>query len=274
MALSVLCGLLQRYRCTASRDEYPYSEELTTLSRMGLVDTTGLSSTVICNVCDEDHPAQIVADPTTDELGWYCPDYGFVSSPKSERRAIRALPGRLTELIADALDCNRRLERPLIEGLLWRIGALEIANNDVTMFLALRLRDANDARNIGMAISAESGMRNGLILTPKFSGSPVLNIAKCRIAALDEFISIEDEKIATSEQRAADLAGIQVKSRAGAPKHNNHEQAKELIMNRYLNGSAKQSARDEARAVTALLGKLAPGDRTLRSMIRAVRTGQ
>lgn len=273
MTLAVLRSLLQRHECTASRDDCPDGEDLAVLVRMGLVDTTGLSSTAICNVCDEAHPAQIVTDPITNELGWYCPDYGFVPSPQDERRTIRALPGRLVKLIADELGCTRRLERPVIDGLLWRIGGFEVANNDVTVFLAVRLRDTDDAQIIATAISAEPSVRNGLILTPTFSGSPALNIVECKIAALDELISIEGEKLVATTRRAAGLAGVRMKSGAGAPRHKSHDEAEALIKKRHHSGDAEKSDREEAKVISVIVGESAPGDRTIRKIISAVRAG-
>ena len=155
--IDLLCRLLSAYEFSLPLDQVVDDPGFDVLQGLKLVERRSSGGTVLCHACDLMHTARVAVDPVTDILGWRCPDGGFVAASPEQTKSVRTLPGVLVSCVADALGCRRRLVRPLIDGILWRIGTFEIAQNDVTVYLAPRLRDVEDARAIAAAIAVGRG---------------------------------------------------------------------------------------------------------------------
>ncbi|MGJ8572804.1 MAG: hypothetical protein ACSHXI_19120 [Hoeflea sp.] len=268
--LDLLYRLLGAYEWSLPLNQIADDPGLEVLCSLGLVEQRSSGGIVLCDACDQGHTARVAIDPLADKLGWRCPEAGFVPASPEQSNVVRALPSVLVSRIADALSCRRRLDRPLIDETLWRVGNFEIAHNDVTVYLALRLWGIEDARKIEEAIAAEPRLRKGLVLTPYLSGTPALSIERCQIATLADLVSLENGKLIAKQSNAADLAGLQLKFSSGAPPHPIRPEAEALIRKRRRDGKNKTSARAEAREVKALLGNNSPSEGTLRAIIKDV----
>lgn len=268
--VDLLCRLLAAYESSLPLDQVADDPGLDVLFDLGLAEQRSSGGIILCDACNLKHTARLAIDPVTDILGWRCPEAGFVAATPDQAKAVRILPGVFVSCIADALFCRRRLDRPVIDGTLWRIGTFEIAHDAVTVYLALRLRGAEDARAIAAAIAAEPSLHKGLVLTPYVFGTPALSIANCRIAALSDLISVENGKLTAKQSNAVSLVGLQIKSSGGAPRHPMRRQAGYLIRERRLNGTDLKSARAEARVVKALLGDKSPSEGTLITIMKEV----
>ncbi|MFK7945448.1 MAG: hypothetical protein AB8B85_21420 [Paracoccaceae bacterium] len=270
----LLNSLLERHGFSAPRKELPYPDQIILLRRLDLASVEPSTSSVLCDACDLDHTSRIISDSATDRIGWHCPEAGFVPATNADLQAVRFNPGRLVTLIADALDCRRRRSQPLIDTSLWRVGSFEYANEVVSLYLALRLHDIEAVNATSEKLSSEPGLHRGLLLTPNISGAAGISIARCRIAALEELISFEDGELVADQDRAAGLAGVEVRLSGGRPGHPRRREAETLIRARIAKGELKSSKRAEARAIKQMMGKGAPGETTLIGMITEERGDQ
>ena len=266
-AVATLATLLTRNRFSASPSETGSPDDIALLTRLGLVTVEQSRSIALCTACDLDHSASIVAHHVSGEVGWFCPEAGFVKAQLADCDMVRADPDRLVALLAGGLECRRRRQAPLIENKLWRVGAFDFEEQDVTVYLALDLADAEKAGEVASALMKEAGLRRGLILTPMVSGSPGLSISRSAISALDELIDLGAHGLTAERRHAAALAGVELRRRGGRPEHPRRAEAEELIRRRHRAGDACGSKRAEARAVLQIMGEGAPGATTLHTLI-------
>ena len=154
------------------------------LLKAGLVEETGVVSSMMCNECDHPHDAEIVYEGS--QYGYYCPEFGFVSKPRSQLIAVQPNLGTFVSQIADALDCKRRRSSPLKNDT-WRIGAIESAAGDVVLYLHPSLQDARDIRDVQAAIASEVKSPFGVILT----SSGALTAHPFVTAQLDDVLSFD-----------------------------------------------------------------------------------
>lgn len=268
--IDLLNRFLTAYRFSLPLDQVHDDPSLSRLSDLGVIEDRASGTTVLCNACDLQHTVKIGIDPDTDKLGWRCPEAGFVEATSDQLSVVRFLPDALAARIADALQCQRRREAPLIENLLWKLGWYEFQANDVNVYLASRIRDAEDACAIACALHAEPGLRNGLVITPDISATSGLTIAGCRFADLGNVIGIENDGLSCDQSRVAMLAGVAVKQRGGRPYHAGTDQAFAMIRDRHYTGTCASSKRAEVREVSNLLGDKAPKRRRLTEIISEV----
>ena len=266
----LLVRFLTAYKFTLSLDQVRDDPSLSILSKLGIVKDRKDGATALCDVCDFPHSVKIGSDPITEQLGWRCPSEGFVEAKADQLKTVRLSPDMLAEQIASALQCGRRKNVPLIENLLWNIGHFEFSANDVSVYLASRIRDAEDASAIASVLQGEPSLRNGLLLTPHISGTAGLTIAGCRFAELAGVVEIGGNRLSCDQGRIAHLAGVTFKQRSGRPVHPGENQATALIRERYRKAIHAKSQRAEAREVIRILGDVAPKQTKLISIISDV----
>ena len=98
---------------------------------------------------------------------------------------------QLSRDFSASLACRNRRERPLIDGLLWRVGTFDWANQDVAVYLATRIATLDEAQRCAAAISAEPRAGFRVLLTPDLDNMRDFEIAGCAIAKLSDAISID-----------------------------------------------------------------------------------
>jgi len=128
----------------------------------GLIEETGIVSSMICDECDHPHDAKIVYEGS--QYGYYCPELGFVSKPRSELIAVQPNLNAFVSQIANDLGCKRRKSSPL-DNDTWRIGAIESTAGDVVLYLHPTLQDARDIRDVQAVLASEVKSPFGVILT-------------------------------------------------------------------------------------------------------------
>lgn len=266
----LLARLLTAYKFTLPLDHVRDDPSLPSLISLGIIEDRRSGATTLCDACDFPHSVTIGIDPITDKLGWRCPSAGFVEANTDQLKTVRLLPDRLASLLASTLECKRRNDEPLIKNLLWKVGYYEFSANDVNVYLASRIRDAEDAGAIAGALQAEPSLRNGLVITPDISGTAGLTIAECRFAEIGDVISIKSDVLSCNQSHIAALAGIVLKKRGGRPLHKGTDAAFSLIRSRLNNGEKAAGKRAEARAISDLLGDQSPKPTKLFEMISEV----
>lgn len=270
-AVTTLALLLTRHRFSAPLDDLGLQDDVALLTRFGLATTEASSSAVLCNACSLDHAAAVVSNPSSGEIGWFCPESGFVPAANTSLEIVRAKPEQLVALLAEKLNCRRRRQKPLIEGKLWRVGTFDFEEQGVTVYLALGISDTEIAVEVASAIAAEAGLGRGLLLTPNLSGNAGFVVARCAVASLEDIVAVDDGALKTNQRDTATLAGVELRSRGGRPQHPGKAEAQALIRSRFAASEAEGSKRAEARAVSRLLGDRAPGETTLIKLIKETR---
>ena len=134
------------------------------LIKAGLIEETGVVSSMMCGDCDHPHDAKIVFEGS--QYGHYCPQRGFVSKPRSELIAVQPNLKAFVSQVADALDCKRPKSSPLDKDT-WRIGAIESTAGDLVLYLHPTLQDARDIRDVKAALASEVKTPFGVILTSR-----------------------------------------------------------------------------------------------------------
>ena len=210
----------------------------------GLIEESGVVSSVICDECDSPHDAEIVFEGS--EYGYYCPELGFVSKPRSELVAVQPNLGAFVSQIADALGCKRRKSSPL-DADTWRIGATESIAGDVVLYLHPTLQSARDVRDVHAALASEVKSPFGVILT----SSGTLTAPPFVTAQLDDVLSFDPKAgrfAMVSDMRT--IAGVPELRTGGRP-NDYRKPLSDLITLRASQGRTLQGRNAEAKALQA-----------------------
>ncbi|MBM1557976.1 hypothetical protein JQV19_15945 [Sulfitobacter mediterraneus] len=222
--------------------EYSSFPAYDNLIKAGLIEEFSVVSSMICDECDHPHDAKIVFEGS--QYGYYCPQLGFVSKPRSELIAVQPNLSAFVSQVADALDCKRRKSAPLDKDT-WRIGAIESTAGDVVLYLHPTLQEARDLRGVQAALASEVRSPFGVILT----SSGTLTAPPFVTAQLDDVLSFDSKagKLSmVADVRA--IAGVPEQRTGGRP--NEYERPlSELIALRASQGRALKGRNVEARAI-------------------------
>ncbi|GAA6176580.1 hypothetical protein [Sulfitobacter pacificus] len=242
-AIVLLATLLAQCRRVRSV-EYSSFPAYDALIKAGLIEETGVVSSFICNECDQPHDAKIVYEGS--QYGYYCPDLGFISKPRSEIIAAQPNLGAFVAQIADALACKRRKSSPIDKDT-WRIGAVDSPAGDVVLYLHPTLQDAQDIRDIQAALVGEMKSPFGVVLTSKGT----LSVPPYATAQLQDVLSLDPitgKLMAVGDLRT--IAGVPEQRNGGRP--NDYETAlNDLIALRASQGRAMRGRNEEAKALRA-----------------------
>lgn len=212
------------------------------LIKTGLIEEAGVVSSMMCDECDHPHASKVVYEDS--QYGYYCPELGFVSKPRSELIAVQPNLATFVSQIADALDCRRRKSSPLDKNT-WRIGAIESTAGDVVLYLHPTLQNARDMRDVKAALTSEVKSPFGVILT----STGTLTARPFVTAQLDDMLSFD--KKAGKLSVVADMltiAGVPELRIGGRP--NGYEKPlSELIALRASQGRALKGRNVEAKAI-------------------------
>jgi hypothetical protein len=142
--------------------EYSSLPAYAQLIKAGLIEETGVVSSILCDDCGNPHDATVVYE---DKLyGHYCPDLGFIPKARSDLIAAQPNLSVFVAEIADHLNCKRRKSTAL-EGDTWRIGAIDTPAGDVVLYLTPQMQDAQDVKGLQSALASEVKSPFGIVLT-------------------------------------------------------------------------------------------------------------
>jgi hypothetical protein len=177
----------------------------------GYLRETGMVQAICCQDCDDPHDAEVVFDGG--QYGILCPDLGFVPLSRGQVAAVVPDLPRLVADLADAFDCKRRKTAPL-QGEAWRVGAVETAGGDVTLYFHPRLKSEQDLRDLRSALSREVKSPFRLILTAD-GGLPFEDAKTAQLCDVVELNCETSALTATVDPGA--IVGAPVKRVGGTP---------------------------------------------------------
>jgi hypothetical protein len=269
-ALDLLAAMLAQ-RGRVQSVEYSSFPAYGDLIKAGLIEEAGVVSSMICDECDQPHDAKIVYEGT--QYGYYCPELGFVSKPRSEVIAVQPNLGAFVSQIADALDCKRRKSSPLDKDT-WRIGAVDSPAGDVVLYLHPTLQDARDIEDFQAALASEVKSPFGVVLT----SSGTLTAPPFVTTQLDDVLSFDGK--AGKFTMAADvraIAGVPEQRTGGRP-NDYRKPLNDLITLRVSQGRTLQGRNAEAKALQAEFAVQFPDIKcpslpTVKSYVTEMRSG-
>ena len=240
-AVDLIANLLAQRRQVRSikYSSFPGYDDLI---KAGLIEETGVVSSIVCNECDHPHDAKIVYESS--QYGYYCPEFGFIPKLRTELIAMQPNLGAFVSQIADALDCKRRKSSPLDQDT-WRIGAIESAVGDVVLYLHPTLQDARDVKDVQAALASEVKSPFGVILT---SGG-ALTAPAFITAQLDNALSFDMKAgkfTVVADLRA--IAGVPEQRTGGRP-NEYKKQLNELSAIREKEGRTLKGRNEESKAL-------------------------
>lgn len=242
-AVDLFATLLAQHRRVRSV-EYSSFPAYNDLIKAGLIEETGVVSSILCDECDHPHDAKIVYEAS--QYGYYCPDLGFTSKARSKLIAAQPNLGVSVAQIADALACKRRKSSP-VDKETWRIGAIDNPTGDVVLYLHPTLQDKQDIRDLQAALANEMKSPFGVVLTAKGTLS-VPPYATVQLQDVFSFDPIAGELIVVADLRA--IAGVP-EQRAGGRPNDYRKPLGEIIAFRTSQGRTLQGRNAEAKAIRA-----------------------
>ncbi len=214
------------------------------LIKAGLVEETGVVSSVICDECNQPHDSEIVYEGS--QYGFYCPDFGFVSKARSELIATQPNLSEFVAKIADHLNCRRRKSTPL-EGQTWRVGALDTHQGAVVVYVTPKMQEAQDVNGFQSATSSELKSPFGIVLT----SIGTLSVAPYNTVQIRDIIDLEPETgklIVVADLQA--IAGVP-KERNGGRRNEYSKPLSELSAIRVKEKRTLKGRNEEAKALRA-----------------------
>lgn len=242
-AIHLFAALLAQRRRVRSV-EYSSFPAYDDLIKAGLIEASGVVSSMMCDECDHPHDSEIIYEGS--QYGYYCPDLGFIPKPRSELIAVQPNLGTLTAQIAETLACKRRKSSPVDKDT-WRIGVIDSTAGDVVLYLHPTLQGAQDLGDVQAALTSEVKFPFGVILTSQGT----LTAPPFVTAQLDDVFSFDTKtgKLkAVADLRA--IAGVPELRTGGRP-NDYRKPLSDLITLRASQGRALQGRNAEAKAVRA-----------------------
>jgi len=237
-----LFAVLLAQRGRVRRAEFSSLLAYDQLIKAGLIEETGVVSSMMCDECDHPHDVRIVYEGA--QYGYYCPDLGFVPKLRSELVAVQPNLGAFVSQVAEALDCKRRKSSPLDKDT-WRIGAIDSTAGDVVLYLHPTLQDARDVRDLQAALASEVKSPFGVIL----ASQGTLNAPPFVTVQMDDVLSFDPK--AGQFAVVADIRGIAgvPEQRTGGRPNEYQKPLSELIALRASQGRTLKGRNVEAKAI-------------------------
>ncbi|MFK7837089.1 MAG: hypothetical protein AB8B60_12795 [Sulfitobacter sp.] len=241
------------------------------LIKAGLLEESGVVSSMICDECHQSHDAKIVYEGS--QYGYYCPDLGFISKSRAELIAVRPNLSAFAAQIAEAQACKRRKSSPLDKDT-WRIGAVDSPTGDVVLYLHPTLQDTQDVGDLQAALANEMKSPFGVVLT----SNGTLSVPPYATAQLQDVLSfdpIAGKLIVVADLRA--VAGVPEQRTGGRP-NDYRTPIFDLIALRASQGRTLQGRNAKAKALQAEFQALFPDKKspslpTLKKYVTGFRSG-
>lgn len=224
--------------------EYSSFSAYRDLINAGLIEETGVVSSITCEECDQPHDAPIVFEGS--QYGHYCPDLGFIAKARAELIAIQPNLGSFVAQIADTLACKRRKSTPLDKNT-WRIGSIESPAGDVVLYLHPTLRDAQDIRDFQVALANEMKNPFGIVLT----SNGTLSVPPFVTAQLQDVLGLDH--VSGKITVVGDLRAIAdvPEHRAGGRPNDYEKPIRDIFVLRAQQGRSLEGRNEEAKALRA-----------------------
>lgn len=214
------------------------------LAKAGLIEETGVVSSIICNECDQPHDAKVVFEQP--HYGYYCPDLGFIPTPRANLIMARPNLHVFITQIADALKCKRRKSTP-VSGSIWRIGAVETHVGDIAVYFQPTLQDAQDLYDLKTVLAGEVKSKFGIVIT----ATGVLSLPSFVTVQLTDILSFDHMACHFVIDSSINvIAGVPEKRKGGRP-GDYKTTLPDLIAQRQNQGVALKGKNEEAKAVRA-----------------------
>ena len=241
------------------------------LTEHGYLRETGIVQSIGCEECDSPHDAEVIFEGG--EYGFNCPDLGFVPVARDDVcEVVLDLP-RVVSALANAFACKRRKTSP-VQGETWRIGAVDTAGGDVTLYLHPRLAGKKDWHNVTDALSREVQSAFRLIVTVE-GKLPIQNAEVVRLCDTVDFDHEGSALVASVDPAIVVGAPLQ---RAGGAPNRYGSQLMQIIRSRAEKGTALEGRNEEAIAILETLSLDAPNTSpslsTIKHYLTRFRTGQ
>ncbi|PYC47771.1 hypothetical protein DI396_06600 [Litorivita pollutaquae] len=232
-------------RCSVLANKYSKYPAYDLLLKAGVIEETGVVSSLVCDACDQPHDAAIVYE--TGSYGYYCPDVGFVTKARLDLISTQPNLIAFTAQMADQLNCKRRKSTPL-NGETWRIGALDSPAGDIALYFQPMMQGENDIKDFKGAMIGEMRSTFGIILT----STGTLSVPPYVTIQLQDVLRFDPKSgtLAVNADLHA-LAGVPVNRTGGRPSAYK-EALTQIIANRAENGTALKGRNEEAKAVLAV----------------------
>jgi hypothetical protein len=242
-AIELFATLLAQRGCVRSV-EYSSFPAYNDLIKARLIEETGVVSSLVCDECEQTHDARVVYEGS--QYGYYCPDLGFISKPRTELITVQPNVGGFIAQIADALACKRRKSSP-IDKETWRIGALDNPAGDVVLYLHPTLQGAQDMRDFQATLAGEVKPTFGVVLTSQgtLTAPPFVTV---RLDDVLSFVPIAGKLIVIADLRT--IAGVPEQRTGGRP-NDYRKPLSDLIALRAKQGRTLQGRNAEAKALLA-----------------------
>lgn len=276
--MALLSELLAQCSDKLPTDAYSNRAGFAALSRCRIIKDAGLVQSVRCEECDQAHDAPVKYREDEGSYGWICYEHGFLPIDRDRLLAFRVSVREIIGRVSASLSCRNRLDRPLIEGLLWRVGVFDLAEQDISVYLATPIVTLDDAQRCAAAISSEPRRRYRVLLTPNLENIRDFDIAGCATARLEDAISIDPVRgMDVRPHRIAQLAGVPLVGKGGRPSLY-EPMLSELIEERDKLGTASGKINSEARAIrtmwpTLKLTETTPSESVVKRALRAYHGG-
>lgn len=114
------------------------------LKTWGAVLETGGVATVWCDECEVGHLATVIQNPAGDDLGWMCPEIGFVSAAARELRAFEVQLDKIARSLREEFTDPRSFDKLGHRTGIWRLGQRPIEKGRVEILLMSRLNSRSD----------------------------------------------------------------------------------------------------------------------------------
>lgn len=205
----LLCDLLEQGQTVFRTADAGDLDALGVLRGLGIVLHAGKVQSVTCLECDGLHPAVVEVDEATGRSGWYCPEYGFIEAKQTEIAGDRLNCDRLVQMFADSIEARGRRKPALIDGLLWRVGKFEFADETIQVHLAAGGLAADDLSRIATALDSEPLSSESIVLIGGSQDFPGLQLAKGRRPLLlRDVLDTTSNRIGLSRKAIAGAVGL------------------------------------------------------------------
>lgn len=244
---------------------YRFRHGYNALLEGGYLRETGVVQAICCQECDDPHDAQIVFEGG--QYGFYCSDLGFVPLSRGQASAVTPDISCLVAALADSFVTKRRKTSPL-HGETWRIGAVETAGGNVSIYFHPRLDGEQDLGDLRSALAGEVKSPFRLVLT----ASGGLKFEDATAARLADVVEVDSETgTLTTTVDPGTIVGAPAR-RAGGRPNQFGEALAGIIRSRIESGTALQGRNEEAKAILEVLRLAAPNSTPSLSLIKSYLT--
>jgi hypothetical protein len=158
--IEVLAQILSSREALVRGAAFAVPEKLKPLISAGIIVPTGHVSSVLCTECSDPHTAEV--DSVGGDLGWYCPEVGFVTADPVDVAAFEVRADVLADRLRIAIEAKRLASPwPTSDPLAWSIGSFDVRGLAVAVCLAPDVGDIEVLAELGRYLDSPPGHPDG-----------------------------------------------------------------------------------------------------------------